>query len=446
MQVLLKVTHGPHQGKTFTFDSHDTFIVGRGSNAHFRLPKLDGYFSRNHFMIEVNPPHCVLVDMASRNGSYVNAKRVDQTVLQDGDLIQGGKTAIRVVIMQEEQAAVTNELPDLSADVPASRPSSPWSACTLGENHAVLPGVLPTEQASPVPAGHSPPQELLAKIQSRPQPIDGYQIIEKIGHGGMGTVYLAWREATGKMVALKTIKPAAAASDAHCRRFLRETEILHGICHPHIVAYEDAGVANGSLYFAMEYVPGKDVRRLLVEQGGPLPIGQAVRIICQALEGLADAHSRGVVHRDVKPANLLVTISDGRPMLKLADFGLARMYHSSQLSGLTMMGDTGGTIPYMAPEQITNYRESKPAVDQYSAAATLYHLLTNRLTYDFPEDIGAKLLMVLQQAPVPILSRRPDIPTHLAQTIHRGLCRNPADRFADCMMFREALLPFYHLT
>jgi eukaryotic-like serine/threonine-protein kinase len=442
MQVLLKVTHGPHRGKTFSFDSHDTFIVGRGKNAHFQLPKLDSYFSRNHFMLEVNPPHCLLVDMSSRNGTYVNAKRVEQAALQDGDLIQGGKTAIRVAIQQEEE--VGDAVPPAAAPQPDRLPP-PWAPRTPAEDQSPPLQVVSTEQFSPVPhAGHAPPQEYLEKIRSQPQPIAGYQIIEELGQGGMGTVFLAWREATGRLVALKTIKPDAAASQAHCKRFLRETEILREIRHPHIVAYEDAGLSDGTLYFAMEYVRGRDVRQLLVEQGGPLPVGHGVRLACQALEALADAHSRGIVHRDIKPANLLVTVSDGRSLLKLADFGLARMFHSSQLSGLTMMGDTGGTIPYMAPEQITNYRDCEPPVDQYSAAATLYHLLTNRFIYDFPKDIGSRLLMVLQEDPVPILKRRPDLPAELAEAVHRGLARNPSVRFANCMLFREALLPFYN--
>jgi serine/threonine-protein kinase len=437
MQVMLEVTHGPHRDKTFLFDSHDTFIVGRGSNAHFQLPKLDRHFSRNHFMLEVNPPQCLLVDMASRNVTYVNAKRVDQALLQNGDLIQGGNTAIRVSIIddREDSPADTSE---------RERLPPPWAPRAPVEKQPAPPGLLPTENFFPA-AVNAPPQEYMEKIESQPQPIAGYKIVEKIGQGGMGTVYLAWREMTGRLIALKMIKPSVAASEAHCKRFLRETEILREIRHSHIVAFEDAGLADGALYFAMEYVAGKDVRQLLMEQGGPLPISQAVRIVCQALEGLADAHSHGIVHRDVKPANLLVTVSDGRPFLKLADFGLARMYHSSQLSGLTMMGDTGGTIAYMAPEQITNYRESQPPVDQYSAAATLYHLLTNRFIYNLPRGAGSKLLMVLQEDPVPILKRRPGIPTDLAEAIQRGLLRDPSQRFPDCMLFREALLPFYDL-
>ena len=440
MQVLLQVTHGPHRGKTFAFDSHDTFIVGRGTKAHFQLPKLDRHFSRNHFMLEINPPHCFLIDMASRNGTYVNKERVERAILHDGDLIQGGKTAIRVKIKQEEEAP-GNAVASPPAKASQDRLPPPW-APRVPDGGDVKPAVTATFSPEAV-AVPSLPQEYVRKIATQPQPIAGYKIIEELGQGGMGTVFLAWREATGRLVAMKTIKPDAAASEAHCRRFLRETEILREIRHPHIVGYEDAGVVDGTLFFAMEYVHGGDVRQMLVENGGPLPVGQAVRLVCQALEALADAHSRGIVHRDIKPANLLVTVSDGRPLLKLADFGLARMYHCSQLSGLTMMGDTGGTIPYMAPEQITNYRDCEPPTDQYSAAATLYHLLTNRFIYDFPKDIGSRLLMVLQEAPVPILTRRSDLPAGLAEAVHRGLARDPSDRFTNCMLFREALLPFY---
>ena len=445
MQVLLKVTHGPHRGRTFSFDTHDTFIVGRGKSAHFQLPKLDGHFSRNHFMLEVNPPHCLLVDMDSRNGTYVNAKRVEQAILQDGDLIQGGKTAIRVTIKQDNEAPVAAPHSPPPASPTQDRQPPPWAPRTPVEEQPAAPLPEPTEHFAPAPqSSHTPPQEYLEKIESQPQTIPGYKIIEQLGQGGMGSVFLAWWEAKGKLVALKMIMPDATSSKAHSKRFLRETEILRDIRHPHIVAYEDAGMADDTLYFAMEYVQGQDVRQLLIENNGPLPIGQAVRLVCQTLEALADAHSRGIVHRDIKPANLLVTVSDGRPLLKLADFGLARMYHSSQLSGLTMMGDTGGTIPYMAPEQITNYRDCEPTTDQYSAAATLYHLLTNKFVYDFPKQTGSKFLMILQEDPVPILTRRPDLPADLAKAVHRALAREPSHRFPDCMLFRQALLPFYN--
>jgi serine/threonine-protein kinase len=255
----------------------------------------------------------------------------------------------------------------------------------------------------------------------------------------MGVVYLALRAADGVTVALKTIKPAADVSRLEVERFLREADILRQLDHPHIVAFRDLGEAGGQLYFAMDYVPGRDAAALLKEQG-PWPVARALGLVCQLLEALEHAHGRGFVHRDVKPANLLVTAADGREEGKVVDFGLARVYQASKLSGLTLAGQVGGTAPFMAPEQIVNFRESKPAVDQYAAAATLYNLLTGKYVHDFPAAFQERLLLILQQPAVPIQSRRADIPARLATVIHRGLEKEPADRFADVRQMRQALL------
>ena len=126
----------------------------------------------------------------------------------------------------------------------------------------------------------------------------------------------------------------------------------------------------------------------------------------------------------------------------LADFGLARMYQDSKLSGLSMLGDVGGTIPFMAPEQITHFPESKPPVDQYAAAATLYNLLTARYLYDFPRTSAARLAMILQEDPVPIRERRAEVPKALADVMQRALARDPPRRFVDVGALRNALLPF----
>ena len=131
---------------------------------------------------------------------------------------------------------------------------------------------------------------------------------------------------------------------------------------------------------------------------------------------------------------------DGREVVKLADFGLARVYQTSQLSGLTMMGDRGGTIAFVAPEQLTHFRDAKPAVDQYSAGATLYNLLTQRFVYDLPKQAEKRLLMILQDNPVPIQARGFDIPPPLADIIHRALARDPEARFADVKEMRQALI------
>ena len=163
----------------------------------------------------------------------------------------------------------------------------------------------------------------------------------------------------------------------------------------------------------------------------------------QALEALAHAHERGFVHRDVKPSNLLVSPqSDGSEVVKLADFGLARAYEASPLSGLTLTGSTGGTPPFMPPEQVTDMRSVKPAADQYAAAATLYRLLSGHHVYPPCTTGEALLTRILQTDPTPLTDHRPDLPAELISAIHRGLARDPTARYSDCRALAVALRPF----
>jgi serine/threonine-protein kinase len=257
----------------------------------------------------------------------------------------------------------------------------------------------------------------------------------------MGVVYLALRGTDTVPVALKMIIPAATGSRSDVERFLREANILRELNHPHIVAFRDMGDINGGLFFAMDYVRGADAGRLL-KKGGPFAVGRGVALICQLLDALGYAHDRRYVHRDLKPANLLVANENGREVLKLADFGLARVYQASQLSGLTMAGQIGGTVAFMPPEQITEYREARPAADQYAAAAALYNLLTDAFIFNFPNELNKQLLMILTEKPVPIQDRRSDLPRGLPEIIHRALARDPAQRWPDVRALRQALLPF----
>jgi serine/threonine-protein kinase len=257
----------------------------------------------------------------------------------------------------------------------------------------------------------------------------------------MGFVHLALRVADGAVLALKTITPEVAGTQADVARFLREANTLRQLDHPNIVAFRDMGESADRLYFAMEFIRGTDAHRLL-RAHGPLPVRRAVGLTCQLLEALEYAHAKGFVHRDIKPANVLVTEVAGQEGVKLTDFGLARVYQASTISGLTLKGEVAGTIAFLAPEQITNFREAKPAADQYSAAASLYNLLTSSFVYDLPRLFQDQLLMILQGKPVPIRKRRADIPDGLAGVIHRALAREPKDRFADVSAMREALVPY----
>ena len=205
----------------------------------------------------------------------------------------------------------------------------------------------------------------------------------------------------------------------------------------------DVGDSTGYLYFAMEYVPGRDAHHVVREAGGPLPVGRAVRLICQMLDALdlcpcpAIRPSR---HQAAQPSD--TRVYGAEESSKLADFGLARVYQSSRLSGLTITGDVQGTPAFMPPEQITRYRDVLPTSDLYSAGATLYYLLTRKYVYDFPKRVELRILKILEEDPVPIRSRRADLPAPLADIIDRCLAREPEDRFPDAESLHEALKPF----
>ena len=399
MKVTLTVVQGPHEGKKFEFDDHDTFLVGRATYAHFRLKAKDPFVSRTHCMVEVNPPLCRLMDLRSANGSFVNGERVDEIDLQDGDHIQLGDTRIEVSITGAEPIRSTRQ---------AVR--KPVDDAELTED---------SQFGGP----------------------EGYQLLREIGRGGMGIVYLAVRANDRNPIALKTVEPHGPADQRTLDQFIREASILRGLQHPHIVQFHEFGQSHGLLYFAMEFVRGTSAAEL-VRTSGPLPVRRATKIVCQLLEALAYTHERGFVHRDVKPANVLLALTPEGDLAKLADFGLARVYQASTISGLTLQGQAGGSLAFTPPEQLLDYRHVKPTADLYSTAATLYTLLTDAFIYDFPDAMSQCVLQVLQDEPVPISRRRNDLPPSLAEIIHRGLSRNPEDRCSSAVELRETLMPF----
>lgn len=398
MKITLAVIDGPHTGTEFTFDGRDSFLVGRTKDAHFRLSYDDPYFSRRHFVIELNPPRCRLLDLKSRNGVYVNGQRVKVEELRDGDRVKAGHTVFLVKASGEESAP--------SADTTAAMP--PRSETDVVRTDLLVPG---------------------------------YRIEGELGRGGMGVVYRATRLADNQPAAVKVLVPAAGSSRREIDLFLREARVLGALTHQHIVRFLDAGEGEGFLFIAMELLDGPDLKRLVID-GGPQPVAFAVKLIRHALIGLQAAHDAGYVHRDVKPPNLLLGRAGDKGLVKLADFGLAKAFESSRLTGITLHGDIGGTPAFMAPEQITHYKDVKPAADQYAAAASLYFLLTGKYVFDFSAVPAAWVVTIATEEPVPIRRRRPEIPEDLATIIHKALNREPADRFPDVAAFRAALAPF----
>lgn len=265
--------------------------------------------------------------------------------------------------------------------------------------------------------------------------IAGYRLEEQIGAGGMAVVFRATDERLGRLVALKLLAPALAADKSFRQRFIQESQAAAAVNDPHIIPVYEAGQAAGLLFIAMRYVSGRDVRDLLTDHG-PLPSDRATAIISPVASALDAAHAAGLVHRDVKPANMLLDVGSGRPShVYLSDFGLSKAALSS--TGLTKTGHLLGTPNYMAPEQI----DGKPVdgrADQYALACSAFEMLAGQPP--FQRDDAAAVIWAHLSAPPPRLtSRRGDLPEGVDEVFTRALAKSSADRYPRCADFAEAL-------
>jgi eukaryotic-like serine/threonine-protein kinase len=351
-----------------------------------------------------------LIDLHSSNGTYVNGKRVTETFLKDGDVISGGTTKIRVSVRGDEPTATL-------------KAGTAVSSCSSTVN---LPQSPSNDNKQDAPADGCK--------------LNGYELKEKLGIGSMGVVYRAMHVTTFQEVAVKLIQPAQSASERAVQLFIREANVLGRLNHRHIVRCFDFGFEAAQLYLVMEYVPTVRLRSVVAGRSRSTQIRIACGIIVQVLKALQHAHELSIVHRDIKPANLLLSRKGGTLNVKLADFGLAKNYEYAGLSQLSSAGDIRGTVAYMPPEIIVDCRGARPISDIYSVGATLYYFLTGKFPFDFADR--NKLLVVLEEEPVPVQQRSADIPSKLAKIVHRAIEKDPTKRFPNAESMREALQPF----
>ena len=266
--------------------------------------------------------------------------------------------------------------------------------------------------------------------------IAGYRLEGQIGRGGMAVVYRAYDSRLDRYVALKILAPGLALDDAFRQRFIRESRAAAAVDHPNIIPVFDAGEANGVLFIAMRFVQGGDVRTLL-DTEGRLPAARAGGITSQVASALDAAHARGLVHRDVKPGNMLLdpTAGGGRDHVYLSDFGLSKQ--SLSQTGLTAQGQFLGTLDYVAPEQVEG-RAVDGRADQYALACAAFELLSG--APPFKRDGGLAVVWAkLSEDPPPLSPRRGDLPAAIDGVMRRGMARVPADRFGNCGEFATAL-------
>jgi serine/threonine protein kinase len=478
--LTLTVLRGPEAGVVYRFEGPSRLIVGRAADADLRLA--DPYIGRRHIVLEMSPPFCRLLDIGngSTNIPHVNGVAVQRCDLRPGDIIELGYTRIRLDVEPGFPRAVCSHCGN-ALDVCA--PGLCPSCLHKGENRS---GATPSPVVVHCSRCHC---DLTRRANCDGRAADTlnfvcrnclpdgdafagkrvgeYEVRKRLGEGGMGVVYLAWHESTCRLVALKQIKDITR--DTLVRRFDREVRVLRRLSHPGIVRFLDTGIDQTGLpYVVSEYISGgtlEQYRRRL----GVVPPVVALRIITAVLESLQYVHAWPIIHRDIKPDNILLCgETSGVLMPKLSDFGLSLFHERAGGTRITKPGSPLGTLMFIAPEQARDAARASVTSDVYSVGVTLYFLLTGCYTFNFPspedlQDLQGKRArfaspeaaarecrrmerlmypyeIIQREQPVPILVRNPAVPSRVAAAVDRAVHKDPRRRFQTCEEFRRALL------
>src|SRR5579862_8202469 len=287
-------------------------------------------------------------------------------------------------------------------------PWPPFSSQALGVGHG---GTLPAMVG-----------ELLA---------DRYEVEELVGTGGMSSVYRAHDRLLDRKVALKVMHQQFVDDPEYVERFRREARSVASLSHPNVVTVIDRGEHAGRQYIVFEYVDGENLKQM-IQRRGPAPVAMALELAIQIAQALSFAHQQGLVHRDVKPQNVLLN-GDGRA--KVTDFGIARSLDVQH--GMTQTGTVLGTSDYIAPEQAQGQHVDEHS-DVYSLGVVLYELLTSEVP--FPgENFVAVAMRHINEPPPSVRDKRPDVPWRVDEAVRRAMAKDPADRFATMAEFRAEL-------
>lgn len=476
--VKLTVIAGPTPEAEFEFAEKAHCVAGRSEDCspHIDEPGPRFLVSRHHCLFDINPPAIRIRDFGSLNGTHVNGeeigrRRKGQTPeqgavlefrerdLADGDEVRLGDTVLRISVTAPATC------PGCGSEVETDNAVCTRCRLTQFNPASATPQCATCGTTLPDPLGgqqiclscRRQPQQLVRGIlrnadagQQGLSAIQGYELVRELGRGGNGVVHLVQHQPSGRYRALKVLLADVRVQPQAERDFLREMETLRGLDHPNIVAFLEGGSSGASFYFVCEYCDGGSLDQL-VQRDHPLEMADAVGIAVQMLTALDYAHTVpvesadgattavGLVHRDVKPANILLTGSRDEPVAKLADFGLAKAFERAGLSGHTMTGSAAGTVGFMSRPQLINYKFVKPEVDVWAAAATLYFMLTKRTPREFPRGVDP-LAVVLRDNAIPIRQRNPSIPRRLAEVIDEALIDNPKITITTAAELRRALL------
>jgi len=487
MKVTLKVTKGPEKGQIFEFDKPDTFLVGRAKDCHLRLSSDDPYISRRHFLLEICPPRCVLKDLDSANPPKINGKVVSEEELQNGDTVEVGYTILQISISQEIKTAKCKKCgnaiplagddiaPDLCGeciskeiihgqkmktlckcgkDLTDKANSDGKAAELLGQVEYVCEECLKTDWNRDLSVAHV-------------QTVKDYILVKDLGIGGMGKVEIVYHHPTNRLLALKKMKNLSDM--LLTKRFERECRFTRELIHENLVRYIDSGVNGKEPYLVMQYITGGNLNDILMARNEPLNSREAIEYIIDVLSGLEFMHKHKIIHRDIKPENVVLMKTDsGKLIPKITDFGLAKRYAESGGTVLTQRGTALGTPIYMPPEQVRDARNAREPADLYSVGITFYYLITGKFPFNFPtifelkqlqqrlktgrslgelltkmvkaKEVQQPMLIVLNEEPIPIRERNPNIPKKLADVIDRSIKKDISRRYQSAAEFRKELI------
>lgn len=444
-KVILTITQGQLQGKTYEFDSRTTCIIGRAKECYPKIPNMERNrtISRYHCLLDINPPAIRVRDFGSKNGTFINGAKIGQRQphqtpqegaklnfpeydLTDGDEIQLGYTVFNVTLEGSKQEDGGNDfsLANQSNQLGLKSPSAAIVVKNLNFKETV--------------------EQLLRRSvaqDSSLMPIRGYSIERTLGKGRCGEVYLVRRDRTGEKSALKVMVPEVTVTEKSKDWFLEQAAISKLLRHPNIVRLKDFGYAQGIFFFTQEYCNDGNVLDLMAKRGGKLSVEEAVPIILQILEGLDYAHNAAVVHRDLNPGNILLSNVGGSCIAKVADYALDKSFDLAGFRGQSFTGTKAGRPVFMARQQVIDFKYAQPDVDLWAIAASLYYMLTGT----YPRNFGDKdpFLAVLTTEPVAIAKRDPTIPKLLAEVIDYSLMDNPQIPFKTALDFKNALLKMH---
>jgi serine/threonine protein kinase len=409
-----------------------------------KRPDLDQFLSKRPELSPSQVASVVSIDQYERwrAGQRIPAEDYLRLLPAGADTDQAACDVIYGEYLLREQLGESPSLDEYRTRFPAQ--------ATLLARQVELHDALTAEEADG-PSMISRPSTHHARARTKgvpetPPEIPGYEILEELGRGGMGIVYKARQVSLDRVVALKVLNVKPDRDPVALDRMRREARVMARMSHPHIVAVYDAGQAGDRFYFAMEYIAGADLHRL-VEQGGPLPVDQSLEYMRQAALGLQHAHEHGLVHRDVKPSNLIVTAPVGAPgsVLKILDLGLARLVieqpgfaPAAPSSPITQVGSFMGTPDFMAPEQANDPRSADSRSDLYSLGCTFYYVLSGRPPFGGGTPL-AKLMQHHLEDAVPLEELCPSLPRQLGALVRKLMAKRPEDRFTSAAELAAAL-------